>query len=169
MNRCFMDVTKNYICICEAMRSAPARSPPCAGGGSLVSASDPPVKSLSFARIENREGINMGNRLAAILSTINVFGMLGCILLIAAASQKDPLLALHVTEAIRHSFRMFIVGAALPAVALGIGALELDRANARLRLYESWAFYLFHLISLILFLTGGLRLPHSLLRGFQGI
>ncbi len=111
----------------------------------------------------------MGYRLATILSIINAVGMLACLILIGAASQNDPLVGVHVTEAIRHSIRMFIIGAALPAVALGIAAAEFDRTSARIRLYESWATYLFLLVSFALFLIAGLRLPHSILRGLQGI
>jgi hypothetical protein len=111
----------------------------------------------------------MGHRLTAILSALNAVGLFACLLLIALASSKDPLLGVQITQAIRHSLRMYVLGAALPALAIGIAALELDRSNARIRLLESWATSFLLLVSLVLFVVAGWRLPHSLMSGFQGL
>ena len=73
--------------------------------------------------------------------------------------------AIAVTEALQLSIRLFVVGAALPAVAWGLSAMEMNRANDRVKMLESWTMYILLLASLITFVMGSWRLPDSLLAG----
>jgi hypothetical protein len=107
----------------------------------------------------------MGHRLIAILAFLNALGLFGCVILTAAAISRDPAAAITVAQALQLSVRMFVVGCALPAVAWAISAMELNRANDRVRILESWATYLLLLVSLGLFFIGSWRVPDSLLAG----
>ena len=107
----------------------------------------------------------MGHRLIAALTFLNALGLFGCMILMAGAISRDPTAAISVTQALQLSVRMFVVGCALPAVAWGISAMEMNRANDRVRMLESWAMYLLLLASLVLFFVGSWRLPDSLLAG----
>ena len=107
----------------------------------------------------------MGHRLITALAFLNAMGLFSCIILIAAATIRDPAAAIAVTEALQLSIRLFVVGAALPAVAWGLSAMEMNRANDRVKMLESWAMYILLLASLVTFFVGSWRLPDSLLAG----
>ena len=107
----------------------------------------------------------MGHRLITALTFLNAMGLFGCVILIAAATTRDPGAAVTITEALQLSVRLFIIGAALPAVAWGISAMEMNRANDRVKMFESWAMYILLLASLVTFVVGSWRLPDSILGG----
>ena len=107
----------------------------------------------------------MGHRLITALTFLNAMGLFGCVILIAAATARDPGAAVAITEALQLSVRLFIIGAALPAVAWGISAMEMNRANDRVKMFESWAMYILLLASLVTFVVGSWRLPDSILGG----
>ena len=107
----------------------------------------------------------MGNRLIAVLAFLNAQGLFGCMILMAGAISRDPTAVMWVTQALRLSVRVFVVGRALPAVAWGISAMEMNRADDRVRMLESWVMYLLMLVSLGLFFVGSWRVPDSLLAG----
>jgi hypothetical protein len=107
----------------------------------------------------------MGHRLITALTFLNAMGLFGCVILIAAATARDPGAAVTITEALQLSVRLFILGAALPAVAWGISAMEMNRANDRVKMFESWAMYILLLASLVTFVVGSWRLPDSILGG----
>jgi hypothetical protein len=83
----------------------------------------------------------------------------------AGAISRDPTAAISVTQALQLSVRMFVIGCGLAAVAWAISAMEMNRANDRVRMLESWAMYLLLLVSLGLFFVGAWRVPDSLLAG----
>ena len=107
----------------------------------------------------------MGHRLITALTFLNAMGLFGCVILIAAATSRDSGAAIAVTEALWLSIRLFVIGAALPAVAWGLSAMEMNRANDRVRMFESWAMYFLLLVSLVIFFVGSWRLPDSILAG----
>ena len=107
----------------------------------------------------------MGHRLITALTFLNALGLFGCMILMAAALARDPAAAVSVAQALQVSVRMFVIGSALPAVAWGISAMEMNRARDRVRMIESWAMYLLLLVSLGMFVVGSWRLPGSLLGG----
>jgi hypothetical protein len=109
----------------------------------------------------------MGHRLITALTFLNALGLFACIMVIAAATNKDPEIAVPLARAIRACLRMFVVGAALPAAAWGISAMEMNRSNARVKLIESWAMYLLLLASLVLFFVAAWRLPACILDGLS--
>lgn len=109
----------------------------------------------------------MGHRLITALTFLNAVGLLACMMMIAAATSKDPEVAVPVTRAIQFSLRMFVVGAALPAVAWGVSAMEMDRSSGRVKTFESWAMYFLLLISLVMFFVAAWRLPNSILAGLS--
>jgi hypothetical protein len=114
------------------------------------------------------EGIwRMGHRLITALTFLNAMGLFGCMILIAAATNRDPGAAVTVTEALQFSVRLFIIGASLPAVAWGISAMEMNRAHDRIKTIESWAMYILLLVSLVVFFVGSWRLPDSILGGIS--
>ena len=108
----------------------------------------------------------MGHRLIAALTFLNALGLFGCMILMAGAIiSSEPTAVMWVTRALRLSVHVFVVGCALPAVAWGISAMEMNRAHDRIRMLESWTMYLLLLVSLALFFMGSWRLPDSLLAG----
>jgi hypothetical protein len=107
----------------------------------------------------------MGHRLITALTFLNAIGLFGCVILIAAATSRDPGAAIAVTEALRLSIRLFVIGAALPAVAWALAAMEINRAKDRVRMFESWAMYILLLVSFVMFFLGPWRLPDSILAG----
>jgi hypothetical protein len=109
----------------------------------------------------------MGHRLISALTFLNALGLIGCTILMAGAISRDPTAAISVTQALQLSVRLFVVGCALPAVAWAISAMEMNRANDRVRMLESWAMYLLLLVSLGLFFVGSWRVPDSLLAGIS--
>ena len=112
-------------------------------------------------------GRQMGHRLITALTFLNAMGLFGCMILIAAATNRDSGAAVTVTEALQFSVRLFIIGASLPAVAWGISAMEMNRANDRIKTIESWAMYILLLVSLVVFFVGSWRLPDSILGGIS--
>jgi hypothetical protein len=109
----------------------------------------------------------MGHRLITALTFLNALGVFACIMVIAAATNKAPEIAVPIVRAIRACLRMFVIGAALPTVAWGISAMEMNRSNARVKLIESWAMYLLLLASLVLFFVAAWRLPVCILDGLS--
>jgi hypothetical protein len=109
----------------------------------------------------------MGHRLITALTLLNAIGLFACVLLIAAATTKDPEIAVPITRALQASVRMFVIGCSLPAVAWGISAMELNRSQAKVQLIESWAMYILLLISLVTFFIGSWQLPASVLSGLS--
>jgi hypothetical protein len=105
----------------------------------------------------------MGHRLITALTFLNAMALFACVVLIAAATAKDPEIAVPITRAIQASVRMFVVGSSLPMVAWGISAMELNRSKAKVKLIESWAIYILLLISLMMFVVASWRLPPSVL------
>src|SRR5215470_15188283 len=110
----------------------------------------------------------MGHRLITALIFLNVMGFLACVALIAAAiSKDDPVVLAQVTNSVFVSVRMFVVGAAMPTIAWGIGALEFDRSHTKKRLLSSATMYALLIVSLILFCVAGWRLPRAFLESLQ--
>ena len=107
----------------------------------------------------------MGHRLITALTFLNALGLFCCIILTAAALGRDPAAAIAVTQALQVSIRMFIIGCALPPVAWGISAMEMNRANDKVRTLESWAIYLLLVASLGMFLVASWQITGSLLAG----
>ena len=109
----------------------------------------------------------MGHRLIAALTWLNALGLASCVVLIAAALAKDDAaLAGQVALGLLHSLRLFVVGAALPAVAWGITAFEFDRGQIKKRMLESVLLYILLTVSLILFVVAGWRLPQAFITGW---
>jgi hypothetical protein len=109
----------------------------------------------------------MGHRLIAALTWLNALGLASCVVLIAAALAKDDvMLAGQVALGVQRSLRLFVVGAALPAVAWGISALEFDRTHPRKKMLESVALSMLLVVSLILFVVAGWRLPQAFITGW---
>jgi hypothetical protein len=110
----------------------------------------------------------VGHRLITALIFLNGAGLIGCIILMAAAlSQHDPMVAEQVTRSMQLSFRMFVAGAAVPAVAWAIAALEFSRTNRKIKLLESAIIYFLVMISLILFVVAAWRLPGAIISSAQ--
>ena len=109
----------------------------------------------------------MGHRLITALTWLNALGLASCVVLIAAALAKDDaMLAGQVALGVLQSLRLFVVGAALPTVAWGISAMEFNRTHPRKKMVESLALYLLLLVSLILFVVAGWRLPQAFITGW---
>ena len=79
----------------------------------------------------------MGHRLTIALILLNGMGLFACVTLIAANGNHTPDVAIHFTQAIQSSLRMFVLGVGLPLVAWEIAASEFDRSNARVKSLES--------------------------------
>ena len=110
----------------------------------------------------------MGHRLITALIFLNGAGLIGCVMLMAAAlSKNDPIVAEQVTHSMQLSFRMLVAGAGLPAVAWGIAALEINRANRKIKLLESAIIYFLVMISLGLFVIAAWRLPGAIISSAQ--
>jgi len=109
----------------------------------------------------------MGHRLITALIWLNALGLVSCVVLIAAALAKDDAgLAGQVASGVLQSLRLFVVGAALPAVAWGITAFEFDRRQTKKRMLESVVLYILLIISLIVFVVAGWRLPQAFIAGW---
>ena len=109
----------------------------------------------------------MGHRLIAALIWLNALGLASCVVLIAAAIAKDDAgLAGQVALGLLQSIRLFVVGAALPAVAWGITAFELNRKQTKTWMLESVALYILLIGSLIAFVVAAWRLPHAFITGW---
>lgn len=108
----------------------------------------------------------MGNRIAVALIFLNAIGLLGCLVLFAAASGQVPEVALQITHAVNYSLQMFVVGAVLPIIVWSIAASEINRSNVKVRLIEDWARYFLLLVSGVLFFVAASRLPNSISSSF---
>ena len=109
----------------------------------------------------------MGHRLITALIWLNAFGIALCVGLIAAGLAKDDIpLVGQVALGVQQSLRLFVVGAALPAVAWGITAFEFDRRQTKKRMLESVVLYILLIISLIVFVVAGWRLPQAFITGW---
>src|SRR5262249_49189047 len=121
----------------------------------------------SWFGILNGNETAMGHRLIAALIWLNALGLSSCVVLIAAALVKDDAeLAGQVALGVLQSLRLFVVGAALPAVAWGITAFEFDRRQTKKRMLESVVLYILLIISLIVFVVAGWRLPQAFITGW---
>jgi hypothetical protein len=81
----------------------------------------------------------------------------------AAISREDVTMAEQLIQSVQPSFRMFIIGAAVPAVAWGIIALEINRTHKTIKLFESGLIYFLVLVSLVLFVIAAWRLPVAII------
>ena len=108
----------------------------------------------------------MGNRIAVALIFLNAIGLLGCLVLIAAASGQVPEVAMQITHAVKYSLQMFVFGAVLPVLVWSIAASEINRSNVKVRLVEDWARYFLLFASGALFFVAASRLPNSIITSF---
>jgi hypothetical protein len=109
----------------------------------------------------------MGHRLITALTWLNALGLALCVVLVAAALVKDDAaFAGQVAWGLLQSVRLYVVGAALPTVAWGITALEFNRAHPWKKTVEAVALYILLLVSLILFVVAGWRLPQAFITGW---
>jgi hypothetical protein len=108
----------------------------------------------------------VGNRIAVALIFLNAIGLLGCLVLIAAASGQVPEVAMQITHAVNYSLQMFVFGAVLPIIAWSIATSEINQSNVKVRLIEDWARYFLLLVSGVLFFVAASRLPNSISSSF---
>jgi Kef-type K+ transport system membrane component KefB len=109
----------------------------------------------------------VGHRLISALIFLNALGFVLCVVLItAAASSDDPTRVAQVSEAVKFCLRLFVAGA-LPTVAWGILAFEFDRSHSKKRLFESAIVYTVLMVSLVVFVIAGWRLPQAFITGLQ--
>jgi len=87
-------------------------------------------------------------------------------LIAAALAKDDATLAGQGALGLLHPLRLFVVGAALPAVAWGISAFEFDRTQTKKKMLESALLYILLFVSLILFVVAGWRLPQAFITGW---
>lgn len=108
----------------------------------------------------------MGNRITVALIFLNAIGLLGCLILIAAASGQVPDVAIQAIRAMKYSLQMFIFGAVLPVIVWSIAASEINRSNVKVKLIEDWARYFLLFASGALFFVAASRLPNSIISSF---
>ena len=108
----------------------------------------------------------MGNRIAAALTFLNAIGLLGCLILLAAASGQVPDIAIQIIHAMKYSLQMFVFGAVLPVIIWSIAASEINRSNVKVKLIEDWARYFLLFASGVLFFVAASRLPNSIISSF---
>src|SRR5262249_29387260 len=109
----------------------------------------------------------MGHRLITALIWLNALGLVSCVVLIAAALAKgDAWLAGQVASGVLQSLRLFVVVVALHEVASGITAFEFDRRQTKKRMLQSVVLYILLIISLIVFVVAGWRLPQAFITGW---
>ena len=104
----------------------------------------------------------MGHKLSTALILLNAMGILLCVILIAAANNHAPEVAIRSIRAIQPSIRMFIIGAGLPLVAWEIAESEFYRSNDKFRSLESWTTFLW-----ALFFVAAWRLPSLIIEGLK--
>ena len=109
----------------------------------------------------------MGHKLSTALILLNAMGILACVLLIAAANNHAPELAIRFIRAIQPSIRMFIVGVGLPLVAWEIAESEFYRSNDKFKLLESWTTFFLIIVSWVLFFIAAWRLPSLIVEGLK--
>jgi hypothetical protein len=108
----------------------------------------------------------VGNRIAAALTFLNAIGLLGCLILLAAASGQVPDIAIQMIRAMKYSLQMFVFGAVLPVMIWSIAASEINRSNVKVKLIEDWARYFLLFASGVLFFVAASRLPNSIISSF---
>jgi hypothetical protein len=108
----------------------------------------------------------VGNRIAAALTFLNAIGLLGCLILLAAASGQVPDLAIQIIRAMKYSLQMFVFGAVRPVIIWSIAASEINRSNVKVKLIEDWARYFLLFASGVLFFVAASRLPNSIISSF---
>ena len=128
---------------------------------------------MAEARVERQPAVafnkgsrRVGNRITTALIFLNAVGLLGCLILIAAAGGQVPDVAMQITRAVKYSLQMFIFGAVLPIIVWAIAASEINRSNVKVRLIEAWARYFLLLVSGALFFVAASRLPNSIISSF---
>jgi hypothetical protein len=109
----------------------------------------------------------MGHKLSTALILLNAMGILACVILIAAANNHAPELAIRFIRAIQPSIRMFIVGVGLPLVAWEIAESEFYRSNDKFKLLESWTTFFLIIVSWVLFFVAAWRLPSLIIEGLK--
>ena len=114
------------------------------------------------------KGFVVGHRLISALIFLNALGLVLCAVLITAAvSSDEPARVAEVSETVKLGLRLLVAGAALPTVAWGILAFEFDRSHSKKKLLESMIVYIVLIISLIMFVIAGWRLPQAFITGLQ--
>jgi len=109
----------------------------------------------------------MGHKLSTALIFLNAMGILACVILIAAANNHAPEVAIRLIRAIQPSIQMFIVGVGLPLVAWEIAESEFYRSNDKLKLVESWTIFFLIIVSWGLFFICAWRLPNLIVEGLK--
>jgi hypothetical protein len=109
----------------------------------------------------------MGHKLSTALIFLNAMGILACVILIAAANNHAPEVAIRLIRAIQPSIQMFIVGVGLPLVAWEIAESEFYRSNDKLKLVESWTIFFLIIVSWGLFFISAWRLPNLIVEGLK--
>jgi hypothetical protein len=109
----------------------------------------------------------MGHKLSTAVIILNAMGILACVILIAAASNHAPEVAIRFVRALQPSIRMFIVGVGLPLVAWEIAESEFYRSNDRFKLLESWTIFFLIIVSWTLFFIASWRLPSLIVEGLK--
>jgi hypothetical protein len=99
------------------------------------------------------------------LMLINTAGLLSVMILVGFAVNKDPILADHLIQTLRHSVRMFVAGAFLPTPAFALYWIRADDLSLHIRRLATWSASAFIVASAVLFLVAGWNLPHSIMRG----
>ena len=109
----------------------------------------------------------MGHKLSTALILLNAMGILACVILIAAANNHAPEVAIRFVRALQPSIRMFIVGVGLPLVAWEIAESEFYRSNDKFKLLKSWTTFFLIIVSWALFFIAALRLPSLIVEGLK--
>ena len=109
----------------------------------------------------------MGHKLSTALILLNAMGILACVILIAAANNHAPEVAIRFVRAIQPSIRMFIIGAGLPLVAWEIAEFEFYRSNDKFRSLKSWTTFFLIIVSWALFFVAAWRLPSLIIEGLK--
>jgi hypothetical protein len=130
---------------------------------------DSPLKSRIGGFSESEAIMERENdrtsRLIASLMLVNAIGLLCVMILVGMAANKDPILADHLIQAMRHSLRMFVAGAFLPILAFALDWFRTDYFSSRTKQFSTWTANLLIVASAVLFLVAGWNLPHSIMRG----
>jgi hypothetical protein len=114
------------------------------------------------------KGFTRGTSIDSALILLNASGVVLCVALITAAvSSDEPARVAEVSETVKLGLRLLVAGAALPTVAWGILAFEFDRSHSKKKLLESMIVYIVLIISLIMFVIAGWRLPQAFITGLQ--
>ena len=120
----------------------------------------PGSKALTMERISDS-----ASRLIACLMLVNAAGLLSVMILVGMVANKEPFLADHLIQTVRHSLRMFVAGAFLPVLAFALDWIRIDYFSSRIKQFSTWTANVFLLASAVLFLVAGWNLPHAIGRG----